>query len=220
MNDTHRWHHGLRVLALIACLAGASGCEVFGWLADGVAGGDAPPITVKAEYFGLENESVAVLVAADTAILYEHPLVQLEVATFVSQRIADNVEGATVVDPRQVVDFQQRNIYWDTLPYSEIAGRLEVTRLVVIDLVEYHLREPGNVNLWRGRLAASMGVAEVDGERPNDLAYQTEVSVVYPPDRPVGVVKAEQQTIRFATLALFSRAAAGKFHDHKESREP
>ena len=178
------------------------------------------PLQVKAEYHGLQNQKVAVLVDANQALLFEHPLAQLEVCQVVSQRLAGNVAGITIVDARQVVDFQNRNIYWTTVPYSQIAQRLGVNRLVIIELTDYRLHEPGNVNVWRGVISAHVAVVEADGPRPDDLIYDAAVTVAYPPDRPLGILNSDQRTIRLATLDLFARAAAGKFYDHKKDGKP
>ena len=140
------------------------------------------------------------------------------VAVVVSREIAGKVPGVTVLPARQVVDFQQRNIYWNTVGYKQLAERLGVSRVVLIDLSEYRLHEPGNSNVWRGLLSGHAGVAEADSDRPNDLVYATDVTANYPPDKPLGLLNADQRTIRMATLDLFSRAVAGKFYDHTIER--
>lgn len=199
-------------------VATLAGCEAAGWLAQGFES-TAPPVLVKAEYLGLENQRVAVLVDAKLETMYQHPLAQLEVAQLLSERIAANVPGVSVLDAKQVVDFQQRNIYWNTSTYSELAKRLNVNRLVLVDLSEYRLHEPGNVHLWRGTIASSVGVAATDSDKPDDLAYQTVVNVSYPPDKPMGAIKADERTIRLGMLDLFARAVVGKFHDYEQARE-
>lgn len=207
----------LTASALVVTLT-LNGCVAAGWLADGLHDPN-ETVVVEAEYEGLEQQRVAVLVDADLSIVFQQPLAPLEVSTAVSNRIADHVEGVTVRDPEELVEFQQRNIYWNTTPYSELMERLEVDRLVLIELVDYRLHEPGNSNIWRGLMTANMGVAEADADDPNNQAYATTVSVQYPPDREVGLLNAEQRTIRLATLAMFSRAAVGKFYEHETERE-
>ena len=196
---------------------GLGGCLAAGWLADGVVD-PAHTVRVEPEYLGLENQRVAVLVDTDIDIAMAHPLAQLEVASVISDRIADNVPGATVRDAEQIARFQQRNLYWTTARYADLMERLEVDRLVIIELVDYHLHEPGNVNIWRGLITANIGVAEADGDNPNNLVYASTVSVTYPPESEVGLLNANQRTIRLATLDSFSRAAAGKFYQHDVRR--
>lgn len=209
-----------RVAVMTLALAAATllnGCLAAGWLADGVVDPNRT-VNVAAEYHDLENQRVAVLVDADPSILYQQPLVHLEVATAISNRLADNVEGITVRDPEQIIRFQQRNLYWNTARYSELMERLEVDRILLVELVDYRLHEPGNANIWRGLMTANIGVAEADSDRPDDFAYATTVSVKYPPNNEVGLLNADQRTIRLATLDLFSRNVTGKFYEHEQTR--
>jgi len=193
-------------------------CEVAGVAAYAVAGGP-PKINVPAEYKGLDGQSVAVLVDADLSILFGHPLAQLEVCQRVTDEIAAHVPGVKVLDAKQVVDFQQRNIYWNTKLPAELARRLGVTRIVLVDLIEYRLHEPGNVHLWKGQVSANVGVIEANSATPNDKAYSTLVSAQYPPDRSADILDSDERTIRLALLDLFARGVVGKFYDHQVERE-
>ncbi|MBI1370801.1 MAG: hypothetical protein GC162_19380 [Planctomycetes bacterium] len=200
-------------------LAGAlGGCEAVAWVAQGVTP-TPPPIDVKAEYAALDNQRVAVLVDAKLETLFEHPMAQLEIAQALTTQLAASVPGVQVVDAKQVVEFQQRNIYWNTSTYSDLAKRLNVNRLVLIDISDYRLHEPGNMHLWRGTITGTVSVAATDSDHPNDLAYSTVVTAAYPPDKPMGAVNADERTIRLGMLDLFTRGVVGKFHDHKEERD-
>ncbi len=201
--------------ALLAVCFVMGGCEAFGFVGQAVQP-TPPPLNVKAEYRGLENQKVAVLVDADQALLFEQPLVQREVCEAVSLKLTANVPGIQVIEARQVVDFQQRNLYWSTAAYADLAKRLGVTRLVLIELTEYRFRQPGQTDIWRGVISGSVAVAEADGSKPNDLVYDTPLTVAYPPDKPLGVLHADQRTIRQGTLDLFAHGVAGKFSDHKQ----
>ena len=207
----------LFVLVLPLSLA-VSGCAGAGWLADGLTPGS-QTVNVEAEYLGLEGQTVAVMVDTDISIAMAQPLAQLEVATVIAQRIADNVEGVTVRDPQDVVQFQEHNIYWTTMRYTTLMERLEVDRLVIVELVDYRLHEPGNVNIWRGLMTANVGVVEADSDSPNDQVYATTVTAQYPPDGEIGLLNADEQTMRLATLDRFSQHVAGKFYNHEQERQ-
>ena len=195
-----------------------AGCEAVGFFAQGVAGGDPPPIRVTAEYDGLSNQTVAVLVNADLGTLYEHPNCQLEVGLALSRELAANVAGIKIINPNQIVEFQRRNLYWHTLTYPELAKRLNVTRLVLVEIVDYRTHEPGNVNIWQGVIAGQIGVVEADGDKPKDQIYGASVTVRYPEDRPVGILDANEATILKAVLDRFAKKAGEKFHEHEEPR--
>lgn len=207
----------MAMLCGLMLLTGLSGCNVAGYAADVVAGDDTP-VSVTAEYPGLANQSVAVLVNADMGILYRFPQAQLEIAAAVNRQLAGNVPGITVVEARDVVAYQTRNIYWDTATPSQLAQRLGVTRIVKIDLEEYRLNEPGNTIMMRGVISGRLNVSEADGPRPDDVAYSTLVAAAYPPGRPHGVPEGDPITIRKGVLDRFATKVGWKFYDHQELR--
>ena len=193
------------------------GCEGAGLLAEAIAGDQ--EIEVKAQYQGLQGQRVAVLVDADQSMLTRNPLIQFEICTVISRKIAENVEGVTLVSPRQVVDYQNRNSYWTTASYSKLASELKVTRLVLVELTEYSMHEPGNRYVLKGTIGANVAVAESTSGKPNELMYDTVVSATYPENQKVGLINRKEKDIRFATLDLFSNRAAGKFYDHTIKKE-
>ena len=65
-------------------------------------------IEVHPAYSGLENTTVAVVVDADLAVLYEHPDVQLTNSSNISRRIQRNVPGVKVMPPGFVSEWQFR----------------------------------------------------------------------------------------------------------------
>ncbi len=209
---------GWATLTLLIALGVAGGCNVAGYVADVVAGGESPPIHVESEYHSLANKSVAVIVNADMPVLYEFPQVQLEIAAAVNEKLADGVKGIQLVRARDVVEYQQRNIYWNTATPRELMAALDVERLVWIDVIEFRTNEPGNSIMYRGVISARVNVHEADADKPNDPAYGTIVSAAYPPDRPEGVPEADPMAIRKGALDMFSWATAGKFFDHEQPR--
>jgi hypothetical protein len=215
MTSLWRW---TLALGLYLSALGTGGCNVIGWAAQPFAGEKAPPISVTAEYHGLDGRSVAVVVDADHSTLYQYPTALLEVCTAVTNLIAANVPDVQTVEPRQIVDFQQRNYYWSTMQPAELAHRLGVERLVLITLTEYRTHEPGNVNLYRGVITGSLEVYETESASPNRAAYASVVTAHFP-NTNIGVPNADELTIRKGTLDLFALRAAGRFFDHEEPRE-
>ncbi len=209
---------GVKAAACALMLTALVGCQTAGMVAEVIAGGEGSPIEVTAEYAGLNDQTVAVLVNADYTVLYQHRDIQWELTTAISNLIATGVPGVKVIDPRDVVAFQNRNIYWTTAPYGELAKKLGATRLVMVELQEFRLHEPGNTMLYRGVASARVDVAETDGPRPHDAAYSSIVTAAFPPSSPQGVPEADPQTIRKGLVDIFSRAVAWKFFDHQEKR--
>lgn len=203
-------------VALMLLLA-STGCEA-GRFAAYVVGGDGErQVHVKAQYRGLENKRFAVLVAADEYTLFTYPGATQAISREMAARIATNVPGSVPMNPQEVAQFQKNNPYWITVPYGQLLERLKVDRLVVVDLVEYSLREPGNAHIWQGQIIANVGVAEAESPDGNRLAFNMTVKARHPDDSGrVGVLNSDDHTIQLGLLATFSTQAVWLFHDHEE----
>lgn len=206
-------------LTLTLAMGLIAGCQAAGYVAHAVAGGDPPPVNVTAEYTGLDNRMVAVIVAADPSLMYQHASAQHEIGTAVSYAIADCVPGVKVVDPADMTAFRNANPYWTTAPYGELIEKLGVERLVVVDLHEFRLNEPGNSVMFRGVINGTVEVVEAESADPDTPVYSQLVTAAFPPNRPHGVPEANPATIRKGAVDLFAMATAWKFCDHKEQRQ-
>jgi len=172
-------------------------------------------IRVESQYDGLAGQRFAVLVAADEYTLYRYPEAPLQISRAMTARLAENLPGATPTDPQQLDRFQQDNPFWNTLRYTDLVEMLGVDRLVVVDLVDYRTREPGNAHVWRGVITANIGVIEAEAPDPDNFAFSTTVRTEFPPDTKVGVVNSDEETIQLGMLSQFSRDAAGLFYDYE-----
>lgn len=203
---------------LTACLillaAMVPGCGPLAWIAQGAAGGKRT-YQVKAQYLGLANQKVAVMVAADEYTLFQAPGAPLKVSRAVSAKIATHVPGVEIVPPQEVIDFQLKHPYWSAVPYSELTEDLGVDRIVLIDLIEYRTHEPGNAHVWQGVITGEVGVVEARGEDPDNFAFSTVVRARFPQDSAIGLVNSDDQTIELGMLVTFARDAAGLFYDHE-----
>lgn len=187
-----------------------SGC----WLAATAFGGE-KTYKVQAQYRGLQGKTVAVLVAADEYLLFTQPRVSQLLIQAVSRELAAHVEDIRVVNAQRVAAFQQQNPYWSTTPYTRLIDELDVDRLVVVDLAEYRLHEPGNKHVWRGVITASVSVAEAEQSDPDQLAFSTQVRTLFPEDRKVGLVNADREQVELATLKLFVLKVGRVFYNHE-----
>ena len=83
-------------------------------------------IEVLAEYDGLRDSTVAVVVLTDMMVMYEHPGVVANICVNLSDRIARNVQGVQVLDPRFVLDWQHQTAGWQSMAYGLICEELGV----------------------------------------------------------------------------------------------
>jgi len=200
------------LMMLVLCLT-AGGCAGGGFLGNAVGGGT-KKVEVKARYHGLEGKRIAVLVAANDYLLYQHPTAAQSVCVAVTNRLAANLPTVTVMPPQQVRDFQATNPFWTTMSYTDLMEKLAVDRVVMIDLSEYRTNEPGNAHVWQGFISAEVGVIESENTANETMVFREPITARYPERIEIGVLESDQQTIELGMLAFFSRDAAGLFYDH------
>lgn len=204
-------------VVLLLTLVMLCGCQLLGWAAHGVSGGVTKQ-NVKAQYLGLENKTVAVIVAADDFTLFRYPNAAFMICRATSARISDEIPGTRVVDPKQIIKFQQDNPYWNTLLLSDLEKKLGVDRLVYVDLVEYETHEAGNQHVGQGKIVGNVGVLEADASQrgldPDQFAFNAAVQSLYPEKHGFGVIEADMQSLELAVVSIFSRDTVRLFRDH------
>lgn len=177
-------------------------------------------VQVLPQYSDLENRSVAVIVDADLATLYEFPDLVATVAENVAGRIQRDVPGTSVMHPRAVLAWQYSTPQWNAMPYGELAAALDVERVVVIDIFEYRLNPPGNRWEWEGVCAATVGIIERDGFSPDSFAESFTVVGRYPNLRMLTRDEADVRSIERGLLAEFIKETAWLFHEHERPKYP
>lgn len=206
---------------LLAASLAAGGCAVFHLGAAMAQSAEYQKVDdVLAEYTGLQDHKVAVIVDADMATLVQFPTLVRSITHGVSARIAQYVPGAQVVDPDYVLRWQYQTLQWNALSYSAMAEAMGVERLVYIDVYEYRLHPPGNRWLWEGVCAAGVLVIEADGLAPDAPVESWEMSAEFPRVEGVTREEAGAAQIEYGVLHEFIKHTVWLFHDHKEPRYP
>lgn len=219
MNHMHttlrRLSHVMLLLPLLATL-GLMGC---GYAAHALFGGERT-VDVAAEYRGLDEQRVAVLVAVHDEMLGHFPQAPSKINQAVSAHLAQHVPGITVTEPARMIDFQINNPFWNAIPYSQIVRQMDVDRLVLVDLSEYRTREPGNRHLWQGRVSGRVTVIDAHATDPDSPVYEKTVVADFPENQRLGVPEhgSDQASIELGMISLFARNTTNLFHDHKEKR--
>lgn len=177
--------------------------------------GEKVMVDVQAEYLGLADQRVAVMVAADGHMLHNYPEAPSRLTKVVTTAIAQKVPGVTTTIPDQITRFQTANPYWMNLRYGDLAKKMDVDKIVLIDLVEYQTHEPGNSHVWQGLITANIGVIDAHAEDPDNFVYYNTVSVTFPEGSTVGIVDSDNETIQLGMSVLFARKGGGLFYDHQ-----
>ena len=88
-------------------------------------------------------------------------------------------------------------------------------------LEEYTMREPGSINLYRGRIVAQASVYET--ALPEDEARLWsggDLRVLYPLHAPTGEPGQDDSKIRYETEKRFATLLASKFYKHEIPKSP
>ncbi len=207
--------------SLVLAAAAGAGCAVTS-LVGGMAQNFeySKQVVVTPVGTGLENKSVAVLVELDMTTRYEHPDIEMTIATRVAQLIQRNVQGVRVVSPLVVAEWRYRTPQWSSLSYGEMTKLLNVDRIVHVDVYEYRLHPPGNQWLWEGVCAANVGIAERDGFDPDSFADVFPVEAKFPEIEGLSRESASAANIQAGLLKQFTRNAAWLFYRHLEPKYP
>ncbi|MEE2682231.1 MAG: hypothetical protein VX641_07670 [Planctomycetota bacterium] len=177
-------------------------------------------IEVLAEYEGLDNETVAVVIQCEPSMLYEYPQIYGTMAMNISRRLQENVPGIKVLAYQQVMQWQYQTPSWSMLAYGEIAEELGVERVVLVEVYEFRLHPEGNRYLWDGACAGSVGVIERDGWDPDSFAKTWDISVKFPDVTGVGRESATESQIQMGVLAKFVDEVSWLFYRHVEDKYP
>lgn len=219
-------HTPARLAAVVAALLATvtlGACDIFTGLSS-VIGYNIEvqkKIEVHAKYIGLENRTVAVMVAADMETAYEHPTAIPNLEANIAMGIGKNVSGSKVLDPVYVINWQHQHPNWHSMPLGEVMRELDVERVVIIDLVEYHLNPPGNRWLWDAVATANVGIAEADGGDIDAFAEEYSVTAKF----PIGTEHlsrddASEENIEIGLQANFHDEVCWLFYDHIEDKYP
>lgn len=204
------------VLALLPLLLGA--CSAIGAIAANAdrEGSHKVPAAVRV----LEGRSFAVLVQADRSIQGEHPLLLEYLTRNITQRLAasDNTPRASGFVPAdEVLKFTYDSPSWPLKSKAELSQALGgVERLVIVELIEYRLHDPGNRYVWDGRAAATVSVFESAASTSELALTEKSLSVRFPDT--IGQDE-EMLNVRVVNSALAQRLidrAAWLFYDHEE----
>jgi hypothetical protein len=215
-----------RLAAALLCLTllAAAGCEVLGVLAAKVG----PPPTIHPQYVGLSNQTVGVMVWADTGVEIDFPSIQLDVGSSLQKKLADalaadpkrqkHLAGMTFPYPAaSYVRYQEEHPEIQGLAATEIAVRLGVSRLIYIEVDRFQTRSDSAVELYRGELVASVKVIEVEGGRAKVAYEESTVDAIFPPKAPAeGIPASNDLKIYRGLVGEFTTVMAKKFITYQE----
>ncbi len=212
--------HATGAIALVGiALIGISlsGCAAVGVVALAAKGvEETRPKKVAAEYLGLQGKSYAVVVAADRSIQAEYPALVTEVTARINDRLYEFSGASAYVPAQDLLRYLYDHPEWIAQPYSDLAKTLSVDRLVVVDLNEFRLHDPGNQYLWDGAAAGTVSVIEADSSLPDEFVYQRALGMKFPDVTGVDQSQFTRQQVASVLVSRFVNRVSWVFYDHEE----
>lgn len=216
----------IKYLFIFFCLFSLVGCQLFS-VASVVKQieEEQTVLDVSSQYDGLKNNTVGFLLNVDLGIHYEDPLFRTQVSEGIAKRITQVVDGVKVLDPRAIVNWQDRNSQWPLMGMQEIIVQLKsifgkCNRLVIVDVQEYRLNPRGNRYLWEGICRAFVKVAEEDSDQISSFVEVFEINSKFPETRNVTREEASGNQIRQGLISRFIRDVSWLFYRHAEWKYP
>ncbi len=207
-------------LLLLGAAGSLAGCGLARWLTWVVAGGSDTE-TVEAQFDRLSGSTVAVVVHADHKIRYEYPYAQLELSSVVAEEMRNNIKKITVVDPRKIVRYQAQNVNWNEMQRTKLGKVFNADFVLFITLMEFTTREPGSMNLYRGRITAEVDLWETSQpERDATVWRESDLSVRFPEKDPVGSLSNNDGQLRYMTVKKFAQKLVRRFYEHEKKIKP
>lgn len=174
---------------------------------------------VPADYVGLRGKSYAVVVAVDRLTQAQHPGLVARITTGVNDRLAlpENGVGASAFIPSvDLLNVLYETPQWPAMPPGEVAAMLGVDRLIMVELYDYQLHEPGNRYVWDGVASGNVTVYETDSGIPDDPVYEKAIRVTFPDGTGFMAADIPESGVTSELSRRFINRVAWLFYDHEE----
>jgi hypothetical protein len=170
---------------------------------------------VTAQYTGLPDKSIAIVIYTDQATTNEFPAAREELSSFIAAQIHEHIPTARMLDYHEVINWQDDTLNWFGLTEKEIGKHFSVDRVLYIELLDYSISPNRGYGDLQGHIRAECKVFETDS-KIDAPAWTDVVDVSYPKDHPLDASQASPEGVRSHTLADFSDEVVKRFYDHQK----
>lgn len=172
--------------------------------------------TYPAQYDGLVGKSFAVVTSSSRMIEAEHPGLSARITQRVNDRLIQNANPGYAIPSRDLLMVLYNTPQWTAMTRADVAGMLGVERLIVIEIIEYRIQEPGNQYTWDGAISGIVSVFEADSAIPDDPMFEKAIRISFP-DSP-GFTSADipEAAVTTELSNRFVNRAAWLFYEHEE----
>lgn len=180
--------------------------------------------TIQPEWTGLKGKSIGVLVAIDPALHTQFPQMELYLTARVLERLASPTTDSGVTGFVSVMDslsYSANHPGWIAKSAKELAEGLGgVDAVVVVEIDEFKLHDPGNMYTWDGVVSGTIGVYDMTGPLPNEYAFRKPMVVRFPDEKGVSPESMPGDMVSTELLRRFIDRTTWLFYTHEEPYYP
>lgn len=174
--------------------------------------------TIDAEFEGLEDKKVAVVIVAHERLLYQYPDLREQLCAMINLELTNDEYDLDieVVRSGRIVKYQNSNSDWQAMDRPAMAKAFGADYLLQVTLGDYSMTESGSTTLYRGYICARAEVFDAAKPAEEAMVWSGEVEASYPPDgRPVTRMANAEDTFRTHTGRLFANELVKRFRTYK-----
>ena len=175
--------------------------------------------TSGVEYAGLADKSVAIVVYAPSAVINEYTGAREEISTFVATEMRGHMPTTRLLDPRDVIDWQDSTMNWGNLSARDIGRHFGVDRVLTIEVLDYSTKRPAGVSNYQGRLRAQCRVYDTADASPGPDAsghlaavWTGLVDAAWPSGKALDPTQTNEAAVRLRALDEFANLLVGYFY--------
>lgn len=172
---------------------------------------------IEAEYTGLAGHSFTVVVGADRMIEGNNPGIAARINQRVNDRLIQNANATFAIPSTDLLTVLYNTPQWPAMPRGEVAAMLGVERLVVVEIIEYSLHEPGNKYVWDGSASCMVSVFESDSGFPDDPVFEKAIRVSFPDTSGLMRTEIPEAAVNTELANRLTNRIAWLFYTHEES---
>jgi hypothetical protein len=164
----------------------------------------------KAEYDGLKDKRVAVVVVSDASSYGPNVMTKM-LATHISTYLNNNVKNIEMINQSEIEKWKDAN-NWQIADYVELGRALNADRIVAVEISSYSLTE--GQTLYKGR--ANMTVSVYDLEKNGIHSYvRGPENFEFPKTHGRPAISSTQQQFESVFLQIMAEDIAKRFYKHE-----
>ncbi|MFK7884558.1 MAG: hypothetical protein AB8F26_10295 [Phycisphaerales bacterium] len=169
------------------------------------------------EYAGIEGKSFAIVATGSRLMESEHPGLTARLIQRVNNRLITNANPAYAIPSNDLLTVLYNTPQWPAMTRGEVAEMLGVERLIVVELIDYRLQEPGNQYVWDGVASVLVTAFEADSGFPDDPVFEKAIRVTFPDSTGLLRTDINEQAITSELSNRIVNRVAWLFYEHEES---